>query len=83
METYICVNMCPLFVYSVYCTWLIGCEGHRAAELIPMAHSGETVHTDFIGAVGLEAWEILCGWWTRGILHLFPDKQTNRKYIRY
>lgn len=40
---------------SVYVTGLVGCEGHRAAELVPMAHSGVTVNTDLIGAVWPEA----------------------------
>lgn len=54
---------------SVRFTWLISCEGHRAAELIPVAHSGVTVHTDLIGAVGPKAWQVLHGRRTRGILH--------------
>lgn len=40
---------------GVCVTGLVGCEGHRAAELIPMAYSGVTVNTDLIGAVRPEA----------------------------
>lgn len=47
-----CVCVC---VDSVYVTRLVSREGHRAAELIPMAHSGVTVNTDLIGAVRPEA----------------------------
>lgn len=44
-----------LRVSSVNITRLVSCEGHRAAELIPMSHSGVTVNTDLIGAVRPEA----------------------------
>lgn len=40
---------------SFYFTRLVSHEGHRAAELISIAHSGVTVNTDFIGAVRPEA----------------------------
>lgn len=47
--------MLLLCVDSVNFTRLISGEGHRAAELIAMAHSGVTVNTDLIGAVRPEA----------------------------
>lgn len=36
-------------------TRLVSGEGHRAAELVPVSHSGVTVNTDLVGAVRPEA----------------------------
>lgn len=42
-------------VGCVCITRLVSGEGHRAAELVPVSHSGVTVNTDLVGAVRPEA----------------------------